>query len=89
MAAERDVALKIVSLNVSAERRITPTWSLAQLKAKLEPITGIPPASQKLVLRVPGVPTVALVSHNEDEARLSDWNLVAQAEIEVRNPWGI
>jgi len=33
---------------VSAERRITPTWTISQLKSRLEPITGIPPSSQSL-----------------------------------------
>jgi hypothetical protein len=38
---------------ISSERRITPSWTLAQLKTKLEPITGIPSTSQ--VLRTRGV----------------------------------
>lgn len=33
---------------VSAERRITPTWSISTLKSKLEPITGVPSTSQTL-----------------------------------------
>lgn len=33
---------------LSAERRITPSWTIGQLKAKLEPVTGIPPSAQKL-----------------------------------------
>ncbi|EXJ65817.1 uncharacterized protein A1O5_11058 [Cladophialophora psammophila CBS 110553] len=33
---------------LSAERRITPTWTVSQLKSKLEPITGIPSSSQSL-----------------------------------------
>ncbi|EXJ61092.1 hypothetical protein A1O7_05245 [Cladophialophora yegresii CBS 114405] len=36
---------------LSAERRITPSWTVAQLKAKLEPITGIPASSQSLRTR--------------------------------------
>ncbi|MCJ1352635.1 MAG: hypothetical protein MMC33_002619 [Icmadophila ericetorum] len=36
---------------ISAERRITPSWSLAQLKSKLEPVTGIPPSCQSLRIR--------------------------------------
>ena len=33
---------------LSAERRITPSWSVSQLKSKLEPVTGIPSTCQSL-----------------------------------------
>ena len=33
---------------LSAERRISPSWTIGQLKAKLEPVTGIPPSAQRL-----------------------------------------
>ena len=36
---------------LSAERRISPSWSISQLKAKLEPVTGIPPSAQRLRTR--------------------------------------
>ncbi len=36
---------------LSAERRISPAWTIEQLKAKLEPVTGIPPSAQKLRTR--------------------------------------
>ncbi|KAJ9601992.1 hypothetical protein H2200_013551 [Cladophialophora chaetospira] len=36
---------------LSAERRITPSWTVSQLKTKLEPITGIPASSQSLRTR--------------------------------------
>ena len=36
---------------LSAERRISPSWSIGQLKAKLEPVTGIPPSVQQLRTR--------------------------------------
>lgn len=36
---------------LSAERRISPSWSIGQLKAKLEPVTGIPPSVQRLRTR--------------------------------------
>lgn len=35
-------------LLISAERRITPAWTISQLKSKLESVTGIPPSSQVL-----------------------------------------
>lgn len=34
-----------------AERRISPSWTIGQLKAKLEPVTGIPPSAQRLRTR--------------------------------------
>jgi tubulin-specific chaperone B len=36
---------------LSAERRISPSWTIGQLKAKLEPVTGIPPSAQRLRTR--------------------------------------
>lgn len=36
---------------LAAERRLTPTWTVEQLKAKLEPITGIPANAQSLRTR--------------------------------------
>jgi Ubiquitin-like domain len=36
---------------LSAERRISPSWTIGQLKAKLEPVTGIPPSVQRLRTR--------------------------------------
>ena len=83
MAAASDVPMRIVSPSAAAERRITPSWSVAQLKAKLEPVTGIPPSGQKLILKVPGMDPVSLEAADEEKVQLSEWNLVAQAEIEV------
>lgn len=36
---------------LQAERRINPSWTIAQLKTKLEHVTGIPPGYQRLRLR--------------------------------------
>ncbi|KAK5382306.1 hypothetical protein LTR20_006062 [Exophiala xenobiotica] len=36
---------------LSAERRITPSWTISQLKSKLEPVTGIPASAQSLRTR--------------------------------------
>jgi hypothetical protein len=38
-------------LLLSAERRISPSWTISQLKAKLEPVTGIPQSAQRLRTR--------------------------------------
>ncbi|KAL3960046.1 hypothetical protein ACCO45_005163 [Purpureocillium lilacinum] len=37
-----DVPLQVISENAASERRITPSWTITQLRAKLETITGIP-----------------------------------------------
>ncbi|KAK5997006.1 Cell polarity protein alp11 [Cladobotryum mycophilum] len=43
-----DVPLQVISDYASSERRITPSWTISQLKAKLEHITGIPLLSSAL-----------------------------------------
>ena len=61
-APDITVTISIPSLNpasqtstptLATERRISPTWTISTLKAKLEPITGIPPSSQSLRLLTP------------------------------------
>ena len=79
----RDIPLLIRSENASSERRITPSWSIGQLKTKLEPVTGIPPASQRLVLRVPGRQEVVIEAVDEEKTQVGGWGLQAYAEIYV------
>lgn len=80
----RDIPLFVRSNNASSERRITPSWSLAHLKTKLEPITGIPPSCQSLKLKLPGHDEVAMEAQDEGGVQLSHWSLQAYAEIYVR-----
>ncbi|KAI9734531.1 MAG: hypothetical protein M1834_002132 [Cirrosporium novae-zelandiae] len=47
-----DVSLYVTSPLTKSERRITPTWTLADLKKKLQPVTGIPSEFQTLELKV-------------------------------------
>lgn len=62
------------------ERRITPTWTVMQVKGKLETMTGIPPGSQRLRVKVPGQPP----QWAECEDRLiGEWGLAKGSEIEV------
>ncbi len=51
MTTAPDIPLQITSVNASSERRVTPSWTIAKLKSKLEPITGIPTSAQRLHLR--------------------------------------
>ena len=81
-----DVPLLINSPNASSERRITPSWTIAQLKTRLEPITGIPPGCQRLTLTLPGREPVPLAAADEDEeerVQVGGWGLVKYAEINV------
>ena len=79
----RDISLRVSSENASTERRITPSWTVAQLKGKLESVTGIPPSCQKLILRVPGQEETVIAASDEDKVHVGSWRLQANAEIHV------
>ncbi|KAF4764265.1 hypothetical protein HAV15_001221 [Penicillium sp. str.  len=64
------------------ERRITPTWTVMQVKAKLETMTGIPPGCQRLRVKVPGRPDQWA---DGDDRLIGDWGLVKGSEIEVND----
>lgn len=79
-----DVPLQVISENSASERRITPSWSVSTLKAKLEPVTGIPPSAQKLSLKTSaGSEPVPVEAADEDATRLSDFPLAPYAELHV------
>ena len=80
----RDIPLFIRSENASSERRITPSWSIAHLKTKLESVTGIPPCNQKLTLRLPSQDGIAIEAQDEESTQVGNWRLQAYAEIYVR-----
>lgn len=64
------------------ERRITPTWTVSQLKAKLETMTGVPPGSQQLQLKSPGRPNQWV---DGDDTIIGNWGLMKGSEIEVHD----
>ncbi|EDU46498.1 tubulin-folding cofactor B [Pyrenophora tritici-repentis Pt-1C-BFP] len=78
-----DVPLLITSPNSSSERRISPSWSIAQLKARLEPITGVPASCQQLSLRVGSQDAVAISAVDEKQTRLAAFPLQPYAEMTV------
>ncbi|KAI1266242.1 CAP Gly-rich domain-containing protein [Xylariaceae sp. FL1019] len=79
-----DVPLLVTSENSSSERRVTPSWSISQLKTKLEPVTGIPPSCQRLKLKTSSTSeTIALEAVNEDATLLSSFPLVPYAELQI------
>lgn len=62
------------------ERRVTPSWTVEQLKGKLETMTGVPPGSQRLRVKVPGRPDQWVEG---DDRIIGEWGLVKGSEIEV------
>lgn len=78
-----DIPLLIVSENSSSERRISPSWTIAQLKNRLEPVTGVPATCQKLSLKIGSQEAQPIEAPNEDSTVLAAWPLQAYAEIKV------
>ncbi|KEY66448.1 hypothetical protein S7711_06188 [Stachybotrys chartarum IBT 7711] len=78
-----DVPLQVISESTASERRITPSWSISQLKAKLETVTGIPPFAQKLSLKASGAATVVIEAADEDATPLSYFPLSPYAELHI------
>lgn len=86
-----DIAVQIIVPNdanpgavplLSAERRVTPSWSVGQLKTKLEPVTGIPASAQALRTRSLDGTWIPLA---DEESLASDprYSLHRGSEIEV------
>ena len=73
------------ALLVSAERRISLGWTIATLKAKLQPVTGIPPTYQNLRVRDASGSWVQL---DDDGSQVGDsrWALRRGVEIEASSP---
>ena len=76
------VALRVVSVHTTSERRVSPDWSVAQLKARLEPITGVPIEHQRLILA-----GAELHVADEEGTLLSSLGLVPQTELQVRHAY--
>ncbi|KAK4550673.1 hypothetical protein LTR36_000252 [Oleoguttula mirabilis] len=78
-----DIPLLIASENSSSERRVSPSWTITQLKTRLEPITGIPASCQRLSLKVASQTPQPIEAQNEDATQLANWPLQTYAEIYV------
>jgi hypothetical protein len=83
LSAMADIPLQVVSDNTASERRITPSWTISQLKTKLVPITGIPYTSQKLSLKLSGSQNVPVEAADEEQTQLSSFPLAPYAELIV------
>ncbi len=80
----RDIPIQVISPAASSERRINPSWTISQLKAKLEPITGIAPSLQTLTLRLPDrLDGVVISTGDEDLTEIGSWSLAPYAELHV------
>jgi hypothetical protein len=73
-----DVPLLISSANSSSERRVSPSWSIAHFKSRLEPITGIPASAQRLRLG-----SRAIEAADEESTQLSAFDVQPYAELQV------
>lgn len=78
-----DVPLYVVSDYASAERRITPSWSIFQLRTKLEPITGIPPSCQQIFLKTSSNEKIPIEASDEEAVFLQQFPLAPYAELQV------
>ncbi|KAK4146516.1 CAP Gly-rich domain-containing protein [Dichotomopilus funicola] len=78
-----DVPLYVVSDYAASERRITPSWSIWQLKTKLEHITGIPPSSQKISLKTSSGEKIPIEAADEESVYLQQYPLAPYAELLV------
>ncbi|EMC96195.1 hypothetical protein BAUCODRAFT_147838 [Baudoinia panamericana UAMH 10762] len=83
MATAHDIPLLIVAENSSSERRINPSWTISQLKGRLEPITGIPANCQSLSIKTGQQASQPIQAQHEDSTQLARWPLHAYAEIHV------
>ncbi|OHF00407.1 CAP-Gly domain-containing protein [Colletotrichum orchidophilum] len=77
-----DVPLHVISENSSSERRITPSWTISQLRSKLEPITGIPPSSQRISLKTASA-SAPIEASDEENTYLTAFPLAPYAELYV------
>ncbi|KAI9850464.1 MAG: hypothetical protein M1824_003295 [Vezdaea acicularis] len=92
MTTPHDIPLQIISPNASSERRITPSWTIAHLKTKLESVTGIPPGSQRLLLKgvggggdgVDGGDRV-IEAEDEESCVVGEWPLRRGGELVVQD----
>jgi hypothetical protein len=67
----------------SSERRVSPSWTITTLKARLEPITGIPASCQKLSLKIASQAPQAVEAADEETTQIGAWPLQAYAELQV------
>ncbi|PHH55744.1 Cell polarity protein alp11 [Ceratocystis fimbriata CBS 114723] len=80
-----DVSLFVVSDYSASERRITPSWSIDQLRAKMETVTGIPPSCQQISYKTPSGEVIPVSAADEEKTTLEGWNLSRQGELRIND----
>lgn len=81
-----DIVTYITSEQISSEKRISPSWTIDQLKCKLEPITGIPPSCQRLVIYgTASASTPQPVDEENLDKLIGEYNLVPYGRIHVKD----
>ncbi|RAL61544.1 hypothetical protein DID88_009583 [Monilinia fructigena] len=83
MQTTGDIPMIVRSENSGSERRITPSWTIGQLKAKLVPVTGIPSLNQKLTLWINNQQSIDIQAQDEENTQLTNFPLAPQAVIHV------
>ncbi|KAL5615112.1 hypothetical protein BROUX41_005172 [Berkeleyomyces rouxiae] len=80
-----DVSLFVVSDYSASERRITPSWSIDQLRTKMETVTGIPPSCQQISYKTPAGETIPVFAADEENTTLEGLNLSRQGELRIND----
>ncbi|EDN96933.1 hypothetical protein SS1G_01861 [Sclerotinia sclerotiorum 1980 UF-70] len=81
MQTAGDIPMIVKSENSGSERRITPSWSIGQLKSKLVPVTGIPSSDQKLTLWINNQQSIDIQALDEENTQLTNFPLAPHAVI--------
>ncbi|GAB7340692.1 hypothetical protein MBLNU457_7081t1 [Dothideomycetes sp. NU457] len=76
-----DVLVQVISDNSRSERRVSPSWTIDTLKTRLEPITGIPVAAQRLSLRGGTQPPINIDA--DGSVQLHAFNVASFSELRV------
>ncbi|AOA61519.1 Alpha-tubulin folding protein [Komagataella phaffii CBS 7435] len=80
-----DVSVYITSGLTSSERRISPQWDIAHLKQRLEFVTGIPPADQKIWVYKTPTSNARYELKGGEETTLNEFQIAPYTRIHVEN----
>ena len=78
-----DISLFVTSDYSASERRVTPSWTVGQFKAKMESVTGIPPTQQRLEYRSAVGERMSMEVADEEGTVLAGFPLAKGGEIHV------
>ncbi|KAK4150961.1 hypothetical protein C8A00DRAFT_45753 [Chaetomidium leptoderma] len=78
-----DIPLRIISEYASTERIVNLSWTISQLKLKLQPVTGIPPSHQQIFYKMSSGKKIAVESPDDESFRLRPFLLEPYDELLV------